>query len=57
MTESAFSNVSVRRSTRDRLKLMAYAEGRSIAGLVALLAEAEYKRWIASRRKSAGASA
>lgn len=52
-----FTNVSIRQSTKARLKLMALSEGRSIAGLLALLINNEYARWTEARRKRTGAPA
>jgi len=56
MSEVIFTNLSIRLATRDRLRLMARSEGRSLAGLVALLVDREYVRWIVSRRKALGAA-
>lgn len=56
MTETVFTNVSIRQATKDRLKMMAHSEGRTIAGLLALLVNERYARWIASRRKGTGAA-
>lgn len=49
MPDPEFSTVAMRRATKDRLTLMAAKEGRTIAGLLALLINA---RW--SERYTSG---